>query len=158
MESNKHVWYNKLLVKLRQIEAGELQLADYIAEVEGKLAEVDDSLHAHYMLREPEKKSLQVILIGSGHGGLAMESIIMANNADIESIPMQMVELPQEIPEIKRDMMDKLRKDIEKDKSFLIKSSPVIAEPLIYSGDLTIPSKRAQRRKKEREMKKRKRK
>lgn len=156
MEANKHEWYAKLLVKLRRIEAGEMQLSDYIAEVEGKLAEVDDTLHRHYMVREPERKPIQVAIVGEGEYWSAMKRVILGK-FEKESIPMQMVEFPQEIPEIKRDMMDKLRKDIEKDKSFLIKSSPIIAEPLIYTGDGSLPSKRAQRRKKEREMKKRKR-
>lgn len=157
MEANKHEWYAKLLVKLRKIEAGKLQLADYITEVERKLAVVEDFLQGHYMQREPEKKTIKVAIVGEGEHCSAMEKVILGR-FEKESIPMQMVELPDVLQHIRRDMMVRLNEDIEKEVTFLIKSSPIIAEPLIYTGDLQIPSKRAQRRKKEREMKKRMRK
>jgi hypothetical protein len=109
------------------------------------------------MRRYPERKPIQLAIVGEGEHCSAKEKVILGR-FEKESIPMQMVELPDVLHHIRRDILVGLNEDIEKEYTFLIKSSPIMAEPMIYTGEQSVPSKRAMRRKKEREMKKRKRK
>jgi hypothetical protein len=165
MEANKHEWYAKLLVKLKRIEAGELQLADYIDEVEGKLAEVDDFLQGHYMRREPEKKSLSldeminpepkekmIALVGSGYTSKEMTRILLEQKGN-ENFPFQICNVDKEFHEGLQAEI------IKKWNSLPIKADPITVDLLYYTGDPErMTSIRVMRRKKDKEIKKRMRK
>jgi hypothetical protein len=45
MTGDEKIWYGKLLAKLKKIELGDMQLSDYISEIEGKIEEKIEVKH-----------------------------------------------------------------------------------------------------------------